>query len=141
MYHEEQDPGFVPSPELIDEFHRESEKTSPELPTELWSIILWYGERWVLAPDLSDLREEPHRGGKAWVRENATSGWFPSNGVVKDKEPFKVLRIGLDLDVTSEESDTTLAEEPVEERLRRSWRNGFVEGMERGSRDIRWDHS
>jgi uncharacterized protein YnzC (UPF0291/DUF896 family) len=43
----------------------------------------------------------------------------------------------------SEEDYVTQAEEPIEERLRRAWLNGFKEGVERAANSIegwgRWD--
>lgn len=41
----------------------------------------------------------------------------------------------------ADDTIATQAEEPIEDRLRRAWLNGFVEGVQRSGRGIRWDHS
>jgi len=37
--------------------------------------------------------------------------------------------------------ETSMAEEPIEDRLLRAWLNGFREGATRAHHGGRWDHS
>lgn len=51
-------------------------------------------------------------------------------------------RMGGDLDkARATLSENTMAEEPIEDRLRRAWLNGFREGVEMaGWKNGQWDH-
>jgi hypothetical protein len=44
------------------------------------------------------------------------------------------------VETVSAEDDVTMAEEPIEDRLRRAWLNGFRDGVEQGAwREGQWD--